>query len=139
MHPQSSTPDSPEAQAKKPPSGAARRRARAALGLPPYSEKDRAAKRRYDSKRAARKSKRRYDNRAINHRAFKLERGCADCGYREHAAALHFDHLIPAEKSGAVSGMVRRSSKRLLRAEMDKCDVVCANCHAIRTFNRRQQ
>lgn len=25
--------------------------------------------------------------------AYKLKNGCVDCGYREHHAALHFDHV----------------------------------------------
>jgi hypothetical protein len=67
--------------------------------------------------------------------AIKLERGCADCGYRGHPAALQFDHLPGAVKLNAVATMRRRRWEVVL-AEIAKCEVVCANCHAIRTAER---
>jgi ribosomal protein L44E len=63
----------------------------------------------------------------------KLERGCADCGYNAHAVALDFDHI--GEKSADVSQLYVRSLTRLLD-EIAKCEVVCANCHRIRTAQR---
>lgn len=66
--------------------------------------------------------------------ALKLERGCADCGYREHPAALQFDH-VRGEKLFPLSAG-RHRARRLVLAEIEKCDVVCANCHAIRTVTR---
>jgi Zn finger protein HypA/HybF involved in hydrogenase expression len=62
----------------------------------------------------------------------KLERGCVDCGYRGHPSALHFDHRDPGLKSFAVARGLRRGLESILK-EIDKCDVRCANCHAIRT------
>jgi hypothetical protein len=68
--------------------------------------------------------------------AIKLERGCVDCGYRDHAAALHFDHLPGNVKTMGVSRMGTYTIDKVL-SEIAKCDVVCANCHAVRTYNRR--
>lgn len=65
----------------------------------------------------------------------KLERGCADCGYRENAVALDFDHLPGTEKKYRVACMAG-VSRALIDAEIAKCEVVCANCHRIRTANR---
>lgn len=65
----------------------------------------------------------------------KLERGCADCGYKAHPAALHFDHIEGSDKLLNVSQMSSRSEAVILN-EISKCEVVCANCHAIRTANR---
>ena len=65
----------------------------------------------------------------------KLSRGCVDCGYNFHPAALEFDHLPGAEKLGSVSSLVSCSRERLL-AEIAKCEVVCANCHRVRTARR---
>jgi hypothetical protein len=65
---------------------------------------------------------------------YKLERGCADCGYKAHSAALHFDH-VRGEKFGNVS---QSPSLSWFRQEAEKCDVVCANCHAVRTYERLQ-
>lgn len=67
--------------------------------------------------------------------AYKLEHGCTDCGYRGHTAALDFDHLpgsvkVRDIKSGKSFGWVA------LQEEIAKCEVVCANCHRIRTYER---
>ena len=66
----------------------------------------------------------------------KMEQGCSDCGYDVDPVALDFDHL--GDKKHAVAHMVtnRRSMEAIL-AEIDKCEVVCANCHRIRTDVRR--
>ncbi len=67
--------------------------------------------------------------------AIKLERGCVDCGYAEHAEALEFDH-VGDDKVIQVSNMVAWSRVRI-DAEIAKCEVVCANCHRVRTHSRR--
>lgn len=65
----------------------------------------------------------------------KLGRGCADCGYNTHPAALDFDHLPGTEKRFSLSHPV--GNEEAIEAEMAKCEVVCANCHRVRTANRR--
>lgn len=65
----------------------------------------------------------------------KVERGCADCGYDAHPAALDFDHVRGEKKFNIAHGVTRKWDKLL--QEIEKCDVVCANCHRIRTYNRR--
>jgi len=67
---------------------------------------------------------------------YKLERGCIDCGYKTHSAALQLDHEGP--KAVAIS--TARSSIARLRAEIEsgQCKVRCANCHAIKTWERKQ-
>ena len=65
----------------------------------------------------------------------KLASGCTDCGYNEHPAALQFDH-VRGEKVNNVSYM-RRRAWELVLDEIAKCDIVCANCHAVRTAERR--
>lgn len=67
---------------------------------------------------------------------YKMDRGCADCGYKGHFAALHMDHEGP--KSMEI-GAARSSIKRLMaEIENGKCVVRCANCHAIKTWERKQ-
>lgn len=61
--------------------------------------------------------------------AIKLERGCIDCGYNEHAVALDFDHRDPSMKRMNVSRFTRSGTITQLLAEIAKCDVRCANCH----------
>jgi hypothetical protein len=67
--------------------------------------------------------------------AIKLERGCTDCGYNAHPAALDFDHLPGTTKLSTVSRLSTRNWERVA-AEIAKCEVVCANCHRIRTVER---
>lgn len=64
--------------------------------------------------------------------SIKLERGCIDCGYRDHPAALHFDHRDPSTKLFTIAKQMTANYDRLM-AEIAKCDVRCANCHAIRS------
>lgn len=62
---------------------------------------------------------------------------CTDCNLSWPPYVMHFDHLDADEKVGNISKMISdRNSYRLLIEEIMKCDVVCANCHAIRTHNR---
>jgi len=62
----------------------------------------------------------------------KLAAGCTDCGYQAHAEALQFDHGDDEEKVAGI-GRMTGSARNDLAAEMVKCAVRCANCHAIRT------
>lgn len=70
--------------------------------------------------------------------AIKLERGCADCGYKAHPAALDFDHRPGEVKLLSVGRQVSNVGIARLLAEVEKCDVVCSNCHRIRSFERGQ-
>lgn len=68
----------------------------------------------------------------------KTDLGCTDCGYNKHPDALAFDHLPKYEKLHDVSRMI--SQDRDIGAvleEVFKTEVVCHNCHAIRTAERR--
>lgn len=64
--------------------------------------------------------------------AIKIDRGCVDCGYDAHPAALHFDHRDPTIKRFRIAANLSRRWADILD-EIAKCDVRCANCHAIRT------
>ena len=70
--------------------------------------------------------------------AYKVEQGCVDCGYAEHPAALQFDHLPGEDKLFNIGEQVGNYRVETIWAEIAKCEVVCANCHAIRTTERRQ-
>ena len=63
-------------------------------------------------------------------------RPCADCGQIFPPWVMDFDHRDPKEKSFALAaGNALLKSRDVLLAEIAKCDIVCANCHAIRTYN----
>lgn len=69
----------------------------------------------------------------------KVSAGCIDCGYAEHAQALQFDHTDD-NKHMNVSDMIRSDyGWDRIKAEIQKCEVRCANCHAIKTVERRHQ
>lgn len=62
---------------------------------------------------------------------------CSDCGRRFPKVAMDFDHRPGLKKEFTVSAMSSGSwSTVRVQAEIDKCEVVCANCHRIRTFAR---
>ena len=67
--------------------------------------------------------------------AFKLSKGCFDCGYKAHPEALEFDH-VRGVKCFELGTRKRLAMERVM-AEIEKCDVVCANCHRVRTYDRR--
>lgn len=61
---------------------------------------------------------------------------CKDCEKSYPTYVLDFDH-VKGEKNGEVSVMVRRSvSIETLKSEIAKCELVCANCHRVRTHRR---
>jgi len=49
---------------------------------------------------------------------------------------MQWDHLPGVEKLGDISGSLRNHSRTKILAETAKCELVCANCHAIRTYKR---
>lgn len=54
---------------------------------------------------------------------------CQVCGYNKYLGALDFHHLNPSEKDFTIA---RRKSSILddeVRAELDKCALICSNCH----------
>ena len=69
---------------------------------------------------------------------YKRSRPCADCGGFFHPAAMTFDHLPGDVKRGDVSDLLCHGLIRSGVEEMAKCELVCANCHAVRTFVRRK-
>jgi hypothetical protein len=54
---------------------------------------------------------------------------CQRCGYNQSINALQFHHRDPATKSFGLGRMTSKS-KSLILLEADKCDLLCANCHA---------
>jgi hypothetical protein len=66
-------------------------------------------------------------------RDYKVWKGCMDCGHTDWRV-LEFDHRDPTTKTKGVAQLLaQQTSHYKLWAEIDKCDVVCANCHRIRT------
>ncbi len=52
---------------------------------------------------------------------------CEACGYHACERALQFHHRDPSEKEFSLSGV---SSFLKAKPELDKCALLCSNCHA---------
>lgn len=59
---------------------------------------------------------------------------CMDCGQQYPHYVMDFDHRDPSVKEFTIGMINRISSVKRLLAEIAKCDVVCSNCHRIRTY-----
>ena len=65
------------------------------------------------------------------------QRPCEDCGISFPWYVMDLDH-VRGDKISDVSSMCDNGvSLRRIREEVAKCDVVCSNCHRIRTHQRR--
>ena len=69
---------------------------------------------------------------------YKETHPCTDCGDCFPYYVMDFDHL--GNKSFAIS-RYKHSTNSLerVREEIAKCELVCSNCHRIRTFRRMQE
>lgn len=54
---------------------------------------------------------------------------CQICGYNKCLSALEFHHLDPNEKDFNISSNMKYANLEKLKKEVDKCILVCANCH----------
>ena len=54
---------------------------------------------------------------------------CQACGYRKYNGALELHHLNKAEKSFGIGDKGYTRSWEKVKAELDKCILLCANCH----------
>lgn len=62
---------------------------------------------------------------------------CSDCKKTYPYYVMQFDHRVPHSKRGLVGKMVTAGCNwETISSEIKKCDLVCANCHAIRTYSR---
>lgn len=53
---------------------------------------------------------------------------CEKCGYNKCISAMHFHHINPNEKDFGISGKTLSFEK--LKIEVDKCMLLCSNCHS---------
>ena len=64
------------------------------------------------------------------------EEPCTDCNISYPYYVMDFDHC----RGQKLFGLSNYSGKTLedIKLEIEKCDLVCSNCHRIRTHNRRE-
>lgn len=77
-------------------------------------------------------------------KSLKVLVGCESCGYSRNSFALQYDHTNHAEKYRTKSGKIihpsdlfRTCSISIFVAEVAKCAIRCANCHAEKTAKER--
>jgi len=63
---------------------------------------------------------------------------CKDCGIQYPHYVMEFDHLIPRNGSLTIAALSQKVGLKKLLELVSQCEVVCANCHKIRTYFRRK-
>jgi hypothetical protein len=66
---------------------------------------------------------------------YKESRPCSDCGIQYPARVMEFDHCNGKKDFNVAEAVNRAYSMKRIEAEIEKCELVCANCHRLRTFN----
>ena len=69
----------------------------------------------------------RWRQRKLDAVEYKGEK-CERCGYDKYPDVLEFHHLNPIEKEASWNKM-RLWNWKKITAELDKCSILCANCH----------
>lgn len=92
----------------------------------PYKDQRKYSDRAEYLKEAVTKRRKDLMQKAIEYKGGK----CISCGYKKCSRALNFHHLNPKTKSFGISarGITRAWAK--VQEELDKCVLLCANCHA---------
>ena len=92
---------------------------------------------RCDNKRQGKVQKNYRDRKRKFIDSFK-NKPCADCGVKYPPYVMDFDHLGNKEFS-LYEAIGHNFSEEKILAEINKCEVVCANCHRIRTQQRNEK
>lgn len=62
---------------------------------------------------------------------------CIDCKIQYPYYVMDFDHI--GVKKGLISEIINSGNAKKLKEEIEKCELVCANCHRIRTYRRIEE
>lgn len=69
-------------------------------------------------------------------RSLKEKSPCMDCGILYPYYVMDFDH-VRGQKHANVMELIPTLSKKKIDEEIAKCEIVCSNCHRIRTHMRK--
>jgi len=86
---------------------------------------ERSSKRKREQVEAVTRRRKKIKNMSIEYKGGK----CHICGYDKCVSALEFHHLDPSEKDFGIGHKGYTRSWEKVREELDKCIMVCANCH----------
>jgi hypothetical protein len=67
------------------------------------------------------------------------DRPCKDCKRKYPPYVMDFDHVKGRKAFAIGDGLRTGKSFEKIVAEIKKCELVCSNCHRIRTHTRRQK
>ena len=73
--------------------------------------------------------KKRYDENKNEINLLKEGKSCEKCGYNKCVAALDYHHIDPSTKIDTVAKLSTHSSLEMAMKEIQKCILLCANCH----------
>ena len=95
----------------------------------------------YQKNKSAQKARAKIHNKRMREKYRKLadelkSNPCADCGGSFHPVVMDFDH-IGDDKIVNVAKMAQGYGMDAILREIAKCELVCANCHRMRTHRRR--
>jgi len=88
-------------------------------------DKRKYADRREELIKAVAKRRRKIKTLAIQYKGGK----CQICGYDRHQGALDLHHINQADKKFGIGDKGYTRSWKIVKVELDKCILVCANCH----------
>lgn len=96
------------------------------------------ARQHYLDNKAAYAERRKRARREREQHVFDLKAAgsCVDCGQQYHPCQMQYDH-IGTDKIASVSDLIRNATLAKVVAEIAKCELVCANCHSMRTWLRK--
>lgn len=74
------------------------------------------------------KTKERSKSQEIKYNTWKQTLSCSICD-ENHSWCIDFHHINSSTKDGTVSSFARRAGGRKFVEELEKCLIVCSNCH----------
>ena len=76
---------------------------------------------------------------------YKLRKGCNYCNYKKIPSVLHFHHINPKNKLFTIGDKLGRNKHlsytlwKIIKEEIRKCIILCANCHKEETYKERNK
>lgn len=85
----------------------------------------------YNNRDKILKRKREYSKKIMDKfLSLKEGKSCEICGYNEYPEILQFHHRDRKEKDFSISTLRRTRNLEILQKEIDKCMLICPNCHS---------
>ena len=77
------------------------------------------------------------DSRTITETIRRLKQNpCDNCGNKFHPVCMDFDHVRGIKRFNISQAHKLKITDTELNDELDKCELICSNCHRLRTYYR---